>query len=418
LRLRTLLLLRWIALFGQAAALSLVYFGFGFDLPIVAAMAVVLAAGLVNVVLSIVKPSATWLGEWHAAAMLAFDLLQLAAVLGLTGGLGNPFAVLLLVPVAVGAWALPGRAVLPLAALAAVCVTVLAFWHRPLPGADAGLLQDAHHALGTWTALVIAIGFIAAALTSAAREERRRAQALEATRMALSREQRLSALGGLAAAAAHELGSPLATIAIVARELEKSLPAEGPWQEDLGLLREESDRCRAILGRLAADPREDAGEPYARLPLRGLIEAAAAPFRREGIEIAIVGPAPPAEDPMVLRDPAVLHGLGTLIENAVEFARQEVRVELVRRDPEVRIRIGDDGPGFDLSAVASVGEPYYSTGAKGRAGDRRERHMGLGVFIAQTLLGHGGARLSFSNRESGGALVDVVWPTGLPENET
>jgi two-component system sensor histidine kinase RegB len=379
---------------------------------------VVLAAGLVNVVLSVIKPSATWLGEWHAAAMLAFDLLQLSAVLGLTGGLGNPFAVLLLVPVAVGAWALPGRAVWPLALLAALCVTVLAFWHLPLPGTGDRLLEDFHYALGTWTALVIAIGFIALALAAAAREERRQAQALEATRLALSREQRLSALGGLAAAAAHELGSPLATIAIVARELQKALPAEGPWQEDVALLREESDRCRTILGRLAADPREDAGEPYARLPLSGLIEAAAAPFRRDGVALVIEGPDRPAEAPAVPRDPAILHGLGTLIENAVEFASSEVRIEIYWRAPEVRVRIQDDGPGFDLASVASVGEPYFSTGAKGRAGDRQEQHMGLGVFIARTLLGHGGATLCFTNSKSGGATVDVVWPAGLPETGT
>jgi len=279
-------------------------------------------------------------------------------------------------------------------------------------------LLSFHHSLGTWTALVIAIGFIAVAVAAAAREERRRSGALEATRMALSREQRLSALGGLAAAAAHELGSPLATIAIVARELQKTLPAEGPWQDDVILLSEEIDRCRDILGRLAADPREDAGAPYAQVPLRGLIDAAAAPFQREEVALEIVGPAARAVAPIVPRDPAILHGLGTLIENAVEFARHEVQIDLVWRDPEIRVTISDDGPGFDLSTVSSVGEPYYSTGAKGRVGGRQTQHMGLGVFIARTLLGHGGATLNFSNRKDGGAVVEIVWPAGLPEIAT
>jgi two-component system sensor histidine kinase RegB len=423
LRLRTLVVLRWIALIGQAVALSVVYFGFGFEFPLVSAMAVVLAAGVVNVALSIVKPSSAWLGDWQAAAMLALDLLQLAIVLGLTGGLSNPFAVLILVPVAVGAWALAGRVVLPLAGLAAVLVSGLAFWHLPLPGAEVGLLVSAHYVFGTWTALVIAIGFIAVAIAATAREERQMSRALEATRMALSREQRLSALGGLAAVAAHELGSPLSTIAIIARELEKGMPADAPWHEDVKLLLEESDRCRSILGRLAADPKVDVGEPYASLPLTTLVEAAATPFKREGVELSIKTSLSKtvAEDiPLVGRDPAVLHGLGTLIENAIEFAETEVLLELRWAGEEIGLKISDDGPGFDLSALSSIGEPYYSTGRKGRSGGLQEDHMGLGVFIARTLLGHSGAELTFSNRtkgnaQRGGASVNVVWPSGLAD---
>lgn len=412
LRLRTLIVIRWIALTGQAITLAVVYFGLGFEIPFVPAMAVIALSGVLNVVLSVTRPSATWASDREAIWNLCFDVVQLAIMLGLTGGLQNPFVMLLLAPVVVSGWALSRRSTLTISALALGLVSALAVWYLPLPWSESGILLSPIYIAGVWTALVIAVIFIASYVSSVAQENRRMSQALEATRLALAREQQLSAVGGLAAAAAHELGTPLATIAVVARELQRELEADSPWREDVELLHAESLRCRSILAGLAERPARDDGSPYHRLPMVALVEAAAGAHQRDGVAVEIAaGPAidSDASQPTVIRNAEVLHGLGTLIQNAVQFARSKVVVELTWDEESVMLRIIDDGPGFDVTELSRLGEPYYSTGLR----DRRRsdsQHMGLGIFIARTLLAHFGAGIEFSNEISGGAVVEIRWP--------
>ncbi len=413
LRLRTLVMIRWVALGGQAVALAVVDFGFGFELPLISAMAVVLLSGLLNVWISMTRPSSAWLGDREAAATLAFDLIQLSALLGLTGGLHNPFVIFILAPVAVSAWILSRRVTLGLAGLAATLVSAVGLWSLPLPWPQGGILASPIYLAGLWVALVLAVFFIALYVSSIAHESRDRLRALEAMQVALAREQQLSALGGLAAAAAHELGSPLGTIAVVARELNRDLPADSPWREDVELLLAEAHRCREILRALGERPESDAGAPYHRLPITTLIELAAEPHQRAEVTFALI--AEPLEEqgespPMVERNPETLHGLGVLIQNAVQFARKRVEARLWWDADDVVLRITDDGPGFDPGTLDRLGEPYFSTDA----GDRRQAtagpHMGLGIFIAQTLLSRCGADLNFANRGLGGAEVTVSWP--------
>ena len=412
LRLRTLVVIRWIALLGQAITLSVVYFGFGYQILFVPAMTVIALAGVLNVVLSVVRPSATWASDREATLNLCFDVVQLAILLGLTGGLQNPFAMLILAPVVISGWALSRRSTLTISALSLLLVSILAFWHLPLPWPESGILLSPVYIAGVWTALVIAVVFIASYVSSVAQENRRMSQALEATSLALAREQQLSALGGLAAAAAHELGTPLATIAVVARELQREFPDDSRLREDIELLHTESLRCRSILAGLAERPAWDDGSPYHRLPMVALVEAAAAAHQRDGVALEInAGPAidSDADQPIVTRNAEVLHGLGTLIQNAVQFARQKVVVDLTWDEESVMLRIADDGPGFDVTVLSRLGEPYYSTGPR----DRRRgesQHMGLGIFIARTLLAHLGAGLEFSNEITGGAVVEIRWP--------
>jgi two-component system sensor histidine kinase RegB len=412
LRLRTLVLIRWIALLGQGTTVAVVYFGLGFPIPFIPAMAVIAASGALNVVITLARPTTAWVSDGEAFWNLCFDLLLLATLLCLTGGLQNPFSILILAPVVISAWALTRRSTLILSAIAVGLVSFLAFWHLPLPWPESGILLSPTYIAGVWTALVIAVIFTASYVSSVAEESRRMSQALAASQLALAREQQLSALGGLAAAAAHELGTPLGTIAVVARELQRELPAASPLREDVELLHAESLRCRSILAGLAERPSGDAGAPYHHLPMAALVEAAAAPYRREGVELEII--AEPAIDstapqPTVMRNAEVLHGVGTIIQNAVQFARQRVLIELTWDEESIMLRIADDGPGFDLTVLSRLGEPYYSTGRRARRrGD--EQHMGLGIFIARTLLAHHGATLEFSNDVAGGAVVEIRWP--------
>ncbi|MBT4906108.1 MAG: sensor histidine kinase, partial [Rhodospirillaceae bacterium] len=225
-RLRTLVLIRWIAVAGQLTALLIVRFGLDWPLPIDAALAAIGASVLLNVAMTFRRPVRGRLSEWEAAAYLAFDILQLAVLLYLTGGLGNPFSLLFLGPVTVSATTLSRAATALLSILVIGCASALAFHHLPLPWSGDGLQLPVFYIGGLWTAVVLGTLFLGGYIGSVAGEGRRMSDALTAIQLALAREQQLSALGGLAAAAAHELGSPLATIAVTAKELTREIPPD------------------------------------------------------------------------------------------------------------------------------------------------------------------------------------------------
>jgi two-component system sensor histidine kinase RegB len=401
--LRTLVPIRWIAVTGQALTLLVVHYGFGFRLPLVPALAVVGGSVLLNLVHSLYRGSATRLGERDAAIFLGYDILQLTALLYLTGGLHNPFSILIVAPVTVAATILSRRPVIALSLFTAMAITFLAEWHMPLPWRGQPPLFPPDLVMGMWTALVIASVFIAAYTWMVAQEARQLRDAVAATQLALAREQRVSAVGALAAAAAHELGSPLATIAVVAKELARELPPSSPHAEDAALLLSQSERCRKILAELAQQPDEDGGSPFTRLPVSALVEAAGAMHRNDGVRIIFAATGNPEEEPLVRRSPEIMHGLNNLIQNAVQFAGREVSVTIFWDAAAVTVEVADDGPGFAPHLLDRLGEPYLSTRAGASA------HMGLGIFIAQSLLERSGARVSYDNLPEGGAHVAISW---------
>jgi two-component system sensor histidine kinase RegB len=402
-RLRTLLMIRWIGIAGQAAALVLVRIGLGYPLPFPLAVAVVGISAAVNLWLSARQPGATLLSDRWAAVQLGYDMLQLAVLLYLTGGLANPFAILILAPVTVSATVLSRRSTISLSLLALGIVAVLAWRHMPLPWPGEGLRLEPVFVFAFAVALGLSVIFIAAYVLSVVEEARRLSDALSATQMALDRERQLSAVGALAAAAAHELGTPLGTIALVAHEIARDLPKESPLAADVELLLSQSKRCREILSELAARPDAER-RTLGPLPMAALIEAAAAPYRRKDVAFRV---ETSGDLPAVAERPELSHGLGTLLQNAFEFARKEVVVHLSAEGQEVTAAIADDGPGFDPALLEKLGEPYVSRGAPGRG--RPGEHMGLGVFIALTLLERTGAVLRFGNRPEGGSEAMIVW---------
>jgi len=411
-RLRTLVAIRWVAVAGQAAALLVVAYGLGFPLPIVPAMACVGASVAFNLWAGRRRGS-IWLGDRDAAVTLAYDILQLGALLYLTGGLHNPFSMLILAPVTVSATLLTRRSTATLSALAVLVATVLALYHEPLPWPTSDFRLEPIYVFALWLALVLSALFIAAYVWSVAEEARRMSDALAATELALDREHRLAALGALAAAAAHELGTPLGTIAVAAKELARELPPGSPLRADAELMVSQSERCRDILQRLARRPEAADPSPFGRRSLRLLIEAAAEAhrFRRPEIAFRIEARGDPSREPAPAERPALLHGLGNLLQNALQFARSEVVVELGWDEREATVTIRDDGPGFPGDVLDHLGEPYLS--GRGEAAGERQVHMGLGVFIAGTLLARTGASLAYANRAqgagAGGAEVAIRW---------
>jgi len=402
--LRTIILIRWVAIAGQLSTVLMVEFGLGIDLPLWPALATIAASAVLNLAALLQRRTRPRLPDRDAALYLAFDTLQLALLLFLTGGLQNPFSIMLLAPLTVAATSLSRGSVAVLTGLALVCVAALAMFHQPLHWPGGQVVLPPLFALGQWLALSISATFIAAYVWSVAHEARRISGALSMTQMALAREQRLSALGALAAAAAHELGTPLGTIALVAKEIAREIPDDDPLAEDVQLLQSQVARCRDILAELARRPEADGGEPFERLSIRALIEAAAAPHRHPGKTLVVeAAGTDDLAEPVLARSPEILHGLGNLLQNALEFAASRVVAEAHWDRNQLTIAIRDDGPGFPPGLLSRIGEPYLSQrGVKGT-------HMGLGIFIAQTLLERTGAEVEFGNRTEGGAEVVIRW---------
>ena len=411
-RLETLLRLRWLAVLGQFVAILGVHFGLEFDVPIWPCLAVIALAALLNVALGVVYRQTQWLEPDRAAWLFGFDIAQLAALLYLTGGLENPFSFLLLGPVLISATALPPRMTLLIGIFAMVCATVLVFFHYQLPWDTEDQLELPEiYTVGVWLSILLAMGYIGVYTWQVAEEARQLSDALGATELALAREQHLSQLDGLAAAAAHELGTPLSTITVVVREIERALQPNSPYAEDVKLLREQAQRCREILAKITELP---TGEPFDRVPLSALIEEAVAPYRHFGVSIVVTLPADRAAEPLGARNPAIRYGLGNLVENAVDFANKRVDILAQWTGEKASITISDDGPGFAPEVLDRIGAPYVTHRRPGQRGPNDEEEvfgLGLGFFIAKTLLERSGAKLSLKNQAPPrhGALVTITW---------
>ena len=414
-RLDTLVRLRWVAVIGQTTAVLVVYVGLDFELPVWACLAVIALAAWLNIELRVRFRVTQRVEPDRAAWLLAFDIAELAILVFLTGGLQNPFSFLLLGPVLLSATALPPRMTVMLGAFAAACATVLVFYHYPLPwDSDEPLQLPAIYTMGMWLSLLLALGFIGVHAWQLTEESRQLADALAATELVLAREQHLSQLDGLAAAAAHELGTPLSTISVIATELERAIEPDSPFADDITLLREQAQRCRQILGKLTE--LSSSIEPFDRMPLSALIEEVVAPHRNFGVAINVALAPHDAAEPIGGRNPAILYGLGNLVENAVDFARQRVEVAADWSGDDVGVTITDDGPGFAPEIMDRIGEPYVTSTRRRRlnVGGDAGGGLGLGFFIAKTLLERSGATLTFENQATPGrgAIVRVRWGRG------
>ena len=408
-RVRTLVLLRWLAILGQTFAVLFVRYVLDVDFPLSWALAAVGVSVLVN--LALARRSQDLAREWEAAAQLGYDAVQLAVLLALTGGLQNPFVFLFVAPVAVSATVLRPQVTAMLAAMTFACVGAISVSRLPLPWPDgATFIMPPLYQMGLAAAVLVGLGFTSVYAWRVAAEEERLNIALAAVQAVLSREQTLSALGGLAAAAAHELGTPLATIHLVAKEMTRELKPDDPRYEDLQLLVTQSERCRAILGQLSAN-RERGDVMIQRAPIKSLIEEATAPHEGLGADIVIDAQG---DGPLeVRRMPEIVHALGGFIENAVGFARTRVDIEARWNAETIEITVRDDGPGFASAILNRLGEPYLTErDEEGIAGG-----LGLGFFISKTLLERSGATLEVRNRRppNHGAMVKAVWPRAAIE---
>lgn len=409
-RLRTLVILRWIAILGQITALVVSVRILGLDLEVGLAAMAIGASIIANLFSTFLYPETKRLSELEAMLMLLFDLLQLCLLLYLTGGLNNPFALLVLAPVTIAATFLRLRDTAILGIITILILTALAAWHIPLRSMAGDVLQMPDlFRFGFWVALVIGVVFLGAYARLITSEIHEMSDALLATQMALAREQKLTDLGGVVAAAAHELGTPLATIKLVSGELLDELGDDPDLADDVRLIGEQANRCTAILRSMGRAGKDDLH--MRRVPLEGLLQEAAEPHLMRGKRLEFVisdETEMPARQPIIERRPEIVHGLRNLVQNAVDFSSDKVLIESTWTEKSVSVRISDDGPGYPSAILARIGDPFMrrreDTSRPGYEG------MGLGLFIAKTLLERSGARLDFANGGAlGGALVAVTW---------
>ena len=426
LRLQTAVRLRWFGVIGQLLTVCYVYFGLGFQFDIGICLALIALTAWLNVFLRMRYSIRTRLSTEFATALLAYDILQLAALLYLTGGIENPFVFLIVAPVTVSAATLPPLNTIALGLLAACTTSLLVILNRPLPWHTRGGFElPVLYNVGVLASVLAGMVFLALYVWRLAKESRQMTEALAATEMVLAREQQLHALDGLAAAAAHELGTPLSTITVVAKELTRQAPPDGSFAEDIALLQSQAERCREILKKLTRGPQMP--DPlHARISVRELIDEAAAPYRGFSTEISINAAADPSSalaataEPIGQRRPGVIYGLANLVENAVDFAREHVEITATWSARDVIITIADDGPGIPLPVLDALGEPYITTRPSPRIGhsaDGEPSGMGLGFFIAKTLLERSGATVVLENRRepAKGAIATVTWPRDVFE---
>lgn len=435
LRLRTLINLRWISILGQFAAITVCFRLLDIHLPLAPCYLAVAVLAAVNLTLALRCRTNRHLSENEALLTLLFDMSQLSVLVFLTGGLSNPFVLLILAPVVIAAAALGLRTTVILSVCATIWVTVVTIWHLPMELSDNSLLQTpALFRFGFWLSMVIGIAFTSIYARRVATEIRTTQNALLATQMALAREQKLTDLGGVIAAAAHELGTPLATIKLVSAELMEELSDQPDLYEDAALIRDQAVRCRDILHSMGRAGKDDSLMRQA--PLTSLLREAAEPHIARGrvVEFSARGEVAGQEDdriPLIQRRPEIIHGLRNLVQNAVDFAATTVWVDARWTEEEIRIRVADDGEGYPSQILGRIGEPFVRPRRLPQDLMRRPGYegMGLGLFIAKTLLERTGATLSFTNGSHpflapeehplrSGAVVDVVWPRETVTAET
>ena len=433
-RLRTLVTLRWFAIIGQSTAILVAVQLYGIEIAVGQAALVITVAVIANLISYYAYPTNKRLSELEATLWLIFDIVQLSALLYLTGGLNNPFAMLVLAPVTISATVLHIKSTAFLGLTAISLITIVSRYNLPLMSAEGAVLAlPVLFQFGFWVALLISLVFLALYARQVTSEMNAMNEALLATQLALSREQKLTDLGGVVAATAHELGTPLATIKLVSSELKEELQDYPELVEDAELIRSQADRCRDILQSMGRAGKDDLHLRFA--PIETVVQEAAEPHLDRGKDVRFnIAPQDGVSltQPNIERRPEIIHGLRNLIQNAVDFSKSRVEVHMSWSDDSITVRISDDGNGFPQSVIGRIGDPYVKRRRLTEDGAKRPGYegMGLGLFIAKTLLERSGAKLDFSNsrrhghaswtgQATGGAIVDVKWPrTRLLTKET
>ena len=402
---KTLVTLRWIALIGQFAAINIVFFILGLDFPIHATYIIILIGILTNIYLQY-RIKATQLKDLYSSLFLIFDLFQLGLLLYLTGGIHNPFTFLLIIPAIVSSTFLSMGTTIILGLLTLAVLILITFFHLPLPGTEEPLKFPEYYLIGIIISISIGLIFLSYFGIRFSGETKKRSEALNELQQTLSKEYELESLGGQAAAAAHSLGTPLATITVVAKELRKEIGESSRHTKDLDLLISQTKRCSEILKQISKkEITEDKFFSFTEFDI--LLSEIIESFKETSDKNIELYSSENNNSCKIKRSPEIIYGLRNFIGNAIKFAKQNINISLKSNKYLVNILIEDDGPGFPDDIIKILGEPYIKSKSEEISS---KSGTGLGTFLGKTLLERKGANLDFGKSEKlQGAKVNISW---------
>ena len=409
-RAKTLMSLRWVAAIGQTITCLVVDYFFGFQLPWIEILLTILALIISNLVLYLRYSNNNRLSETATTVVIAGDILQLALLIFFTGGLSNPFVVLFITPIAITVTSLPIRSTSILIILTIIFITILGSFNYPLENSLLDLSVPPIFILGMWVSLFVTILFLTFYAGGLTEESRKTSAALKIAEDLLVKEKNLSSLDGLAAAAAHHLGTPLGTISLIANELKNDDSINESAKNDLMILSEEVDKCKKILGSLGEKPSSD-DDLITKIELQALLEELCELIKVKEINFSITFENDDSGIKQVLlkRRSELLLGLSNIIENAADFAESIVELKVSQYDKVINLEISDDGKGFSNSILSRIGDPYVSSRSNSSDGGDG---LGLGLFISKTLLERLNITIQAYNKPypEKGAVVLIIIP--------
>jgi len=408
LRLRTLTLIRWIAVFGQLGAIVVSFYYLDFIFNIYQAFFLILCSAVLNIIIMIRYPLTKILNFTETFYFLFYDLIQLVLLLSLTGGLTNPFCVLILAPIVIAATYLDLKRTILIVSISAISLTILTFFYFPLESDQLGINKNDFSRFGIfsiWAALLIALVFISAYCFKVADESRKNTRALRETQLALSNEEKVSAIMSITAAAVHELGTPLSTISVIAKELMNNTNKEDLNHDDLVLINSQIKRCSNILERLRTDSfSEKSNEFINKLDFKRMINEIIDSYQNEKIEFIVQTEEYfDTNNITILRSPEIIHSISNIVDNAIKHAKKRVIVNLKDSVNDILIEIIDDGEGFSQDIYPLLGEPYV-----GKSTKNKHKGLGLGLFISKNLLGKNFGDIKFLNLKDQGGCVQIL----------
>ena len=403
---KTLVFLRWIAILGQIIAVNLVFFFLELEFPITLAYIIIFAGLITNLFLQF-RIKSIQLKDFYASIFLIYDLIQLSFLLYLTGGISDPFSILLIIPAIVSSTFLSVGTTIILGFLTISFLFLLTIFHYPLPGlSEYSLIFPKYYIVGLFIAIIIGLIFLSYFGIRFSGETKKRSEALIKLKEMISKEYELESLGGQAAAAAHSLGTPLATISVVATELKKEIGNNQNYSKDIDLLISQTRRCSEILKKISKKQiKED--QFFSFVKLEDLLEEIIISFRETSSKKISLTTDGDTNKINIKRSPEIIYGLRNFIGNAVKFSKSEVSIILESDEKTIEVIINDNGPGFPEDIKTVIGEPYIKSKSKEVSSNAG---LGLGTFLGKTLLEKKHAILSFSkDRKLGGASVKISW---------
>ena len=402
----TLTILRYIAIFGQFFAVNIVFFYLELKFPIIESYIVIFLGVLTNLFLQF-KIKVNQLKDTYASFFLLYDLMQLSILLYLTGGILNPFSILLIIPTIVSSTFLSMGTTIILGVLTSFLLFILTHFYLPLPGMNLNIFSVPNfYKLGVLTSILIGLIFLSYFGIRFSGESKKRSEALNKLQEVIYKEYELESLGGQAAAAAHSLGTPLATISVVAKELKKEIGDNKEVSKDIDLLISQTKRCSEILKKISKKQIEE-DSFFSLIKLEDLLVEIIISFKETSskkIELYVENDLNKID---IRRTPEIIYGLRNFIGNAVKFSKSRVKIALKSDEKIIEIKISDDGPGIPEDIIKIIGEPYIKSKSEELSSNSG---LGLGTFLGKTLLERKNAKLLFRrNSKLGGALVLVSW---------